>query len=119
MAPMGRPLSADEKRVILRILNDDFDGANALRRQVEDAFATRHWIEGLPSIDIMVGESSPAASSPVSSPITRTVIDGSGNPVGFMILWVEEGRISALEYAWVTDDPPTHLPPSEWIADAG
>jgi len=112
---MGRPLSADEKRVILRILDADFDGADALRHQVGQAFAIRPWIEGLPSIDIMVGETSPAAPARVGSPITRTVIDDSGAPIGFAMLWVKEGRISALEYAWVIDDPPTDLPPDEWI----
>jgi len=113
---MGRPLSADEERVILRILDADFDGAETLRRQVGEAFAIRHWIEGLPSIDIMVGETTPAAPCRVGSPITRTVIDDSGIPIGFVMLWVKEGRISGLEYAWLTDDPPTDLPPDEWIS---
>lgn len=115
MGLMGRPLSADEKRVILRILDADFDGADTLRQQVGEAFATRHWIEGLPSIDIMVAETSPAAPGRVRSPMTRTVINDSGIPIGFVMLWVKEGRISGLEYAWVTDNPPTELPPDEWI----
>lgn len=56
MTYMGRPLSGDEKRVILAILDADFDGVDTLRQQVGEAFAIRHWIEGLPSIDVMVGE---------------------------------------------------------------
>jgi len=112
---VNRPLSADEKRVILRILDSDFDAAAILRQQIEGAFVTRRWIEGLPSIDISVRKTSPAVPGRVRSPITRTVIDDSGNAIGFVMLWVEEGRISALEYAWVTDDPPTVLPPDEWI----
>jgi hypothetical protein len=112
---MGRPLSADEKRVILQILDADLDGADELRQQVEGAFATRQWIAGLPSIDIIVGETSPAAPDYVRRPITRAVEDDSGSPIGFVLLWVEDGRISALEYAWVTDDPPTELPPDGWI----
>lgn len=116
MALVSQPLSADEKRVILRILDADFAGAAILRQQIEEGpLVTRRWIEGLPSVDIMVGETSPAVPGRVRSPITRTVIDDSGVAIGFVMLWVEEGRISALEYAWVTDDPPTVLPPNEWI----
>jgi hypothetical protein len=113
---VGRPLSADERRVILKILEPDFGGVEILREQVSEAFATRNWIEGLPSIDIMVGETVPAAPGNVASPIDRTlVINESGTTIGFLLLWIEAGRLSGLEYAWVTDEPPTDLPPDEWI----
>jgi hypothetical protein len=29
---------------------------------------------------------------------------------GEILLWITEGHLSALEYAWVTDDPPTRWP---------
>ena len=32
-----------------------------------------------------------------------------------MLLWVDDGYISALEYAWVTDDPPAELPQIDQI----
>lgn len=116
MPGTGRPLSADEKRVILRVLaTEDFDGVDILRHQVPEAFAIRRWIEGLPSIDVMVGETVPAAPGRVRSPIGRFVEDDSGKALGTILLWIHGGRLSALEYAWVTDDPPTELPPDEWI----
>jgi hypothetical protein len=52
----------------------------------------------------------------VASPINRTlVINESGTTIGFLLLWIEAGRLSGLEYAWVTDESPTDLPPDEWI----
>lgn len=67
----------------------------------------------------MVGEASPAAPGRVGSPIHGTVIDDSGAPIGFLLLWVDAGRLSALEYAWLTDEPPRDLPPDEWIINKG
>jgi hypothetical protein len=103
----------------MKVLEPDFDGVEILREQVSEAFATRHWIEGLPSIDIMVGETIPAAPGTVAS-INRTlVINEAGTTVGFLLLWIEAGRLSGLEYAWVTEEPPTDLPPDEWIINQG
>jgi hypothetical protein len=102
--------------VILRLLATEvFDGVDLLRQQVPEAFATRQWIEGLPSIDLTVGETVPAAPGRVMSPIHRLVQDDSGTEIGFILLWIDSGRLSALEYAWFTDDAPTELPPDEWI----
>lgn len=100
------------------MLGPEVEGAEALRGQVEADYALRHWIEGLPSIDIIIGESCPASSFPTeSSPLSRHVQDDEGYPIGTLQLWIEAGRISALEYAWYTDDPPTDLPPNDQILD--
>lgn len=113
---MPRPLSSDEKRVILAMLGPDVEGVEALRGQVDSGFALRHWIDGLPSIDIIVGESCPTSSFPAaSSPLTRHVQNGEGDPIGTLHLWIEAGRLSALEYAWLTDDPPVTLPSNDQI----
>ncbi len=34
------------------------------------------------------------------------------------LVWVERGRLSALEHAWVTDDPPTEWPEPERVVTA-
>lgn len=33
-----------------------------------------------------------------------------GNAIGGLLVWVDDGYISALEYFWHTDEPPTRLP---------
>jgi hypothetical protein len=38
------------------------------------------------------------------------VRDRDGNYLGEVLVWVEGGYLSALEYAWVTDEPPARLP---------
>jgi hypothetical protein len=38
------------------------------------------------------------------------VRDDAGEYVGEVIVWATDGYLSAIEYAWVTDDPPTSLP---------
>jgi hypothetical protein len=43
-------------------------------------------------------------------PGSAWVFGADGSPTGTMLLWVDDGYISALECAWVTDDPPTELP---------
>ncbi len=37
------------------------------------------------------------------------VFAADGAPIGTLLVWVKDGYISALEYAWVTDVPPVHL----------
>ena len=43
------------------------------------------------------------------------VFGKDGAPAGTVMVWVLDGYVSALEYAWVTDDPPADLPGVEQI----
>jgi hypothetical protein len=43
-------------------------------------------------------------------PAGSEVRDPAGAHVGEVIVWVKDGYLSALEYAWVTDEPPRRLP---------
>lgn len=43
------------------------------------------------------------------------VRSADGETIGTMIVWIERGYISALEYGWMTDEPPTELPAVEQI----
>jgi hypothetical protein len=36
-------------------------------------------------------------------------------PMGTLLLWIKDGYLSALEYAWLTDEPPVELPKAEQI----
>jgi hypothetical protein len=71
---------------------------------------------GSPSIDIAVPESAPRAHIPDGPvPVAAHVIDGEGSYLGELLVWVAGGRVSALEYSWVTDEPPDKLPETSWI----
>ena len=46
------------------------------------------------------------------------VRDMGGEPVGTLLVWVDRGYLSALEYGWVTDEAPTELMAlaSKWLS---
>lgn len=108
----GRPLSEAERDVLLHILSTPFPGAAELRRQVAMARVDRSWDPaGSPSVDISVPADSPRANlsdGPISA--AAQVVDAHGEYQGELIVWVSDGRMSALEYSWVTDEPPARLP---------
>ena len=43
------------------------------------------------------------------------VFGEDGAPIGTLLVWVKGGYLSALEYAWVTDEPPVQLPKAEQV----
>jgi hypothetical protein len=50
------------------------------------------------------------------APLRALVDDDNGQPLGELIVWVTHGRLSELEYAWVTDEPPHSLPHPRQVA---
>lgn len=42
--------------------------------------------------------------------IDAEVLDADGASVGELLVWVEDGYLATLEFAWWTDAPPTALP---------
>ncbi|MBO0514191.1 hypothetical protein [Streptomyces beijiangensis] len=45
-------------------------------------------------------------------PVDAHVLDQAGEYVGELLVWTDRGAtLAALEYAWVTDEMPTSLPP--------
>ena len=44
----------------------------------------------------------------------EAAVDGAGYAGGLM-LWVDDGRLSALEYWWVTEGAPEGFPPASAI----
>lgn len=112
-----RPLNASERAVLELILSADFDGASALRAQLDHVEVVATWAAGSPSIDLRVREPVARASLPARLvPVDAQVRDPSGEYTGELLVWVDDGEVlSGLEYAWVTDEPPLHLPASEDI----
>ena len=112
-----RALTDIEREVLLHILSAVFPGASELRRQVADAKVRGNWEPtDSPSVDIYVSESTQRAPIPDGPvPVAAHVTDEGGSYVGELLIWVTDGRISALEYSWVTDEPPNKLPDARHV----
>lgn len=108
----ARNLDKRERGVIAHLLSPEFDGVTQLRAQLECATVRKSWKpEGSPSFDIGVPSDCEASSFAGNlAPVTARVFDENGSFEGELLLWVTRGRLSALEYSWVTDDPPRQLP---------
>ncbi|MFJ9056594.1 hypothetical protein OHB07_24185 [Streptomyces sp. NBC_00111] len=106
-----RPLSQAEKAVAELVLAHDFPGAAELRAQVDHVQVVAKWGEHSASVDLRVGDDAPR--SPGLSgvvPVDATVVDPTGSLFGEILLWATEGFLSAIEYAWYGDEPPSTLP---------
>jgi hypothetical protein len=111
---MGRPLEECERVVLMKVLDGAaFDGAAELREQVGMAKVVRAeptWLY------FEVGEGASAVTTlngPI--PVTALVNDIDGAAVGELLVWTTKGRLSALEFAWVTDEMPSSLPDPDAI----
>lgn len=110
-AQSKRPLTAGEHNLLVAIFSLDFPGSRELRNQLGAAFVIRNWSGASPSIDIGVPVDAPRA--PVGDgvlPINIDVHNSLGDYVGELIIWISNGALAAVEYAWITDDAPTELP---------
>lgn len=105
MAPVPRQLSERERDILDLLLSVDFPGVMELRQQAAFASAER---EGM-IIDLIVNAEAPRATVVRRTPV-EAVVDGDGYDGG-LLLFVDDGRLSALEYWWVTEEPPDVMPP--------
>ena len=48
-------------------------------------------------------------------PVRAVALDGLGQTVGEVLVWVSDGYLSTIEYAWYTDEAPTELPPTSQL----
>ena len=108
-----RPLTRAEHDVIEAILSQDVPGVAELRTQLIGMRVLRHWSPtGSPSVDLETLPEAPR--SPLAEhvfPVNANVINDNDEYVGELILWLTDGRISGLEFSWVTDSMPRSLPP--------
>lgn len=113
---LPRPLTGQEQAVIDTVLRVDAAWAEQVRGQLPFAQVCRVWVTGLASVDI--GVSAAARGADVLDgplPVRAVVVGDEGELVGELLVWMAGGFISALEYAWYTDDPPRGLPRPEQI----
>ncbi|MFD4863507.1 hypothetical protein [Streptomyces atratus] len=111
-----RSLNAAERAVLEHILASDFTGSSELRSQIGQAEVVATWSPGSMSVDLRVLE--PASRAPLNAglvPVGAHVLDELGEYVGELLVWIEDGMLAGLEYAWITDEMPAALPTVERI----
>jgi hypothetical protein len=88
-----------------------FTGAAELRSQVVQAKVV---VGDLPSfLDLQVESSAPASAFRDGPIPVRAFVEGpEGDYEGELMVWVTEGYLSGLEFAWVTGEMPTEMPPA-------
>ena len=112
-----RALTEHERCVLGFLLSADMAGVAALRQQVEAAAVVGRCACGCPSIDLQVAEGSPRSALPnglfpseaVASPV-------SDEPPGNIILFLQDGCLSYLEYVYYSDDVPLAWPAVERLS---
>ncbi|MFD5258840.1 hypothetical protein ACFWM5_39265 [Streptomyces bobili] len=112
-----RPMSPGERAVVELILANEFPGAAELRAQVGFVQVVAKWGVDSASVDLLVLEGAPRSPGVAGViPVDATVVDESGSLFGEILLWATDGYLSAIEYAWYGDEPPSVLPDIAMIA---
>src|SRR4051794_28343587 len=107
-----RPLSETERQVLAVLLAMDFPGAPELRAQVDSVVVSRGCDCGCPSVDLVVEGDVPLAAVTSRTPVNADVDGVLG---GGLIVFVDDGRLSGLEYYSVENEKPTEFPGLEQI----
>jgi hypothetical protein len=111
-ADLPRPLLDSERVALLAILDaQDFPGRDALRAQAASALVDGYCGCGCASVDLRVDDGAPrAVGTPSPIPNGAQVNDAAGEPIGGIIVFLDEGRLSLLEI-FAYEDPISPIPP--------
>ena len=107
-----RPLSEAERQVLDLMLGIDFPGATALRVQAASARVSGGCDCGCPTVDLVLEGTVPLASVTSRTPVNAEV---EGVPGGGLIVFVDDGRLSGLEFYAAEDPMPREFPALEQI----
>ena len=109
--PDPRPLNETERSLVEILLAPDFPGSKELRAQIPDAVVVGTCDCGCPTVDISVSSSAPrsGANGPLA-PYEGRVTPLQDEPVGEILLFLDAGYISSLEYVFYADPPPKDWP---------
>ncbi|TFV63474.1 UNVERIFIED_ORG: hypothetical protein E4P37_14955 [Bacillus sp. AZ43] len=97
MSAARRPLTTTERALLDALLDQDVDGAEEFRAQARRATASTGCECGCLTVDLHVPGDAPVPATTGLTRVEGTVVDGAGEPIGELILWVEDGRLSGLE----------------------
>jgi hypothetical protein len=102
-----RPLSDTERRVLGVMLAMEFPGAAELRAQVDSTVVSGRCACGCPSVDLVVEGDVQRAPVTSGTPVNAEVDGVLG---GGLIVFVNNGRLSGLEYYSVEEQNPSDWP---------
>jgi hypothetical protein len=107
-----RLLERDERSLLDLVLSVDFPGAEALRVQAQSVVAVGRCDCGCPTIDLQVADGVPAAEGLTGGlvPAEGRVRPVAEEPPGDIIVFVDGGKLSCLEYVYYDG------PPSAWLS---
>jgi hypothetical protein len=111
-----RPLTFDEHACLLWVLSaiEDRGAAEALYLQSLTVHALR--AESPCMVDLVAGETPGLASTPDGLlPIRAVAYEANETLIGEVLVWVELGRLSCLEFGWVTETRPDHFPRADLL----
>ena len=111
---MTADLDAQVRRLVTVMLSSsDFHGRDELVGQATEVRVTGGPVTML-ALD--VGANAPRSAFDQNRvPGTAWVNDADGNVIGTLVLWTQDGFLSALEHGWVTEEPPSELPGPEQV----
>ena len=123
-ANLSRPrqVSAIERAILDALLAPDFPGVQPLRDQLDGVTVVGRCDCGCPTIDFSAfrfssDESLRATGTP--TPYQGIASSPDGEPVGDIILFVDEGHLTSLEYVAHAGPPPEEWPPIELVSLIG
>jgi hypothetical protein len=103
-----RPISPEEAAVIRSILSQaDIRRSGPLIADLDGALVANEtmWI-----LDVKVSNKDEGADLPNGPFPAQAFVPNSAEYQGEVIIWITDGHVSGLEYAWVSDSPPTSWP---------
>ncbi len=101
------------QKVLMAIAKGDPQWSSALMAQ---AAAAKELNESTTMLDLYVPRSAPRLSGSDGPLGIRTfVIDGSGEHVGEILVWIAGGYVTCLEQAWYVGDAPRSWPEVEQL----
>src|SRR4051812_7268705 len=106
-----RPISSEESAVIRSILSRaDISGSGPLLGDLDGALVADEtpWI-----LDVKVSNAGEGADLPNGPFPAQAFVPNSAEYQGELIIWITDGHVSGLEYAWVSDDPPSRWPQAD------
>lgn len=119
MTTPPRAFTPAEREFLSFLLRGDWPQAEQARAQLASASHSGWWFDGSQSFDIAVDSDLPLVQLPdgILAATDRMVYD-DGDCIGGVMLRLTGGRISSLEYYWMTDEPPSQLPTPEMTRPA-
>jgi hypothetical protein len=106
-----RPMLPEEAAVIRSILSQaDIRGSGELIADLDGALVANEttWI-----LDVKVSNNDEGADLPNGAFPTHAFVPNRAEYQGEVIIWITDGHVSGLEYAWVSDVPPTRWPQAD------